>query len=106
MTYNPNIPIGNISPKDQVTDLRNNFSDFATKWVVNHTAFNDPHVGDHDNVILTRTTSIPPAGTDTDVLFCQDAVSAISTEPQLFVRIPKFLPTDLDPKTVGNRPMQ
>lgn len=106
MTFKPGIPLGNISPKDQVTDLQTNFSQFATKWAINHTALNDTHAGDHDNVILTRQTSIPAAGTDTDVLFCQDATSALGTQPQLFVRIPKFLPTDLDQKTSGNRPMQ
>ncbi len=109
MTYDPNTPYANISPKDQVTPLQTNFSQFETIWAENHTALNDPHEGDHEKVILTRRTTNPQVSLDLDLLFCKDAVTAAGTQPQLFVRIPKFLPTKLDsttPTNNGNPVMQ
>lgn len=106
MTYSFIKPDAGPSPKDDVTQIRTNFSQFATLFNINHTALNNSNQGDHEAVVLTLQTVDPTVTEDLDVLYCKDASSQAGTQPQLFVRIPDFLPNANDPTVTKNDPMQ
>lgn len=106
MTYNPEIPQGPPSPASQAVSVRTNFAAFASVFAANHSALNSSRQGDHEAIILERQTTDPAVTQDLVALYCKNATSAISTEPQLFIRVPKFLPTPLDNVQVNNPPMQ
>lgn len=106
MTYNPNSPIGPVPPRDQVDQVRNNFSTFDTIFKVNHTALNDPNQGKHEKIIFNKQLVDPGVTEDLDVLYSKNATSNVSTQPQIFLQIPEFLPTKLDTSKPGNPPMQ
>lgn len=107
MTYNPLIPIGEDSPANQAAKIRQNFSSLASVFsrtvagsVYNHTPFNNFNQGDHETILFQKQSSDHGVSLNLDVLYAKDVVSASSTEPQLFVQIPQFVPN----KT--NSPMQ
>jgi len=108
MTYDPTKPVGEISPKDQVVQVETNFEQFATIFNVNHTAFNDPNQGDHETILFEIQTDDPVITKKLDALYAKNATSKIDTQPQLFLRIPVFLPTNKpsNPDSPGNPPMQ
>lgn len=107
MTYAPTIPQGLPSPFSQVTQVQNNFADYATKFAVNHTALNATNQGAHEGVILTSQGVVDPDVTqDLVAFYCRDAISQLGTEPQLFFKIPKFLPTALDTTNAPNAAIQ
>lgn len=113
MTYNPNIPQGQPSPKNQTSAVQTNFAQFAALFsttsggiTYNHTALNNNNQGDHESILLTLQSVDPGVTEDLDVIYCKNASSAVGTQPQLFLQIPVFLPTSLDPSTPGNPPMQ
>ena len=108
MTYSPIIPIGQESPANQVVQVQINFAQYAAKFSAlvagikyNHTALNSFNQGDHEAIILQKQTSDPGVTQNLDVLYCKDAVSALGTQPQLFIQIPQFLPN-----AIANTPMQ
>lgn len=107
MTYLPDIPLASISPKDQAPQIQTNFAQFATVFANNHTAIDIDAEGDHEGIIINKRLTDPGVTQDLDVIYCKDAPAATGgPQPQLFLQIPKFLPTPLDPSTPGNPPMQ
>lgn len=108
MTYSPIIPIGQQSPANQVNQVRTNFAQFATIFSsssggvnYNHTALNNFNQGDHETLLLQNQTVDPGVTQNLAVLYARNAVSAVGTQPQLFVQIPQFLPNN-----IPNAPMQ
>lgn len=99
MTYNPNIPLPDPSPANQVTAVQTNFSQLAAIFSAtvagikyNHTAFNDFNQGDHEAILLQSQSNDPGVTQNLDVVYCKNIASASSTQPQIFVQIPAFLP--------------
>jgi hypothetical protein len=106
MTYSFVKPDAGPSPKDDVVQIRTNFSQFATIFNGNHTALNASNAGDHEPVVFTLQSADPGVTQDLDVLYCKNASSQAGTQPQLFVQIPDFLPNHNDPTVTKNDPMQ
>ena len=108
MTYSFVKPDPGPSPKDDVTQIQTNFSQFGSIFATNHTAMNDRFQGDHTYVVLTKQGSVPTNTGQEAMLFARDAAAATAgPQPQLFVKIPDFLPTDNDPtKTPSAKSMQ
>ncbi len=106
MTYNPNIPQGPIAPDVQTVDVRTNFSQFDVVFGNNHSPLNSSRQGDHEAIVLEKQLSDPVIDEDLVAFYCKDVASKVSSEPQLFFKIPKFLPTLLDPKNQPSRPVQ
>lgn len=106
MTYSFVKPDSGPSPKDDVTQIRTNFSQFGIVFNNNHTALNNPNQGDHENVIFEKQLADPGVDQNIDVLYCKDATSNTGTQPQLFVQIPQFLPNQNDWTSNPNLGMQ
>lgn len=106
MTYNPSIPAGADTPAMSQPKIQTNFSKFASQFAVNHSAMNSTNQGDHEAVIFEKQTVDPGITQDLAVLYAKQTVSGAGSQPQLFVRIPKFLPTNLDTTNAPNNPMQ
>ncbi len=108
MTYSTLKPDAGPSPKIDVDQIRTNFQVFENTFTINHTDMNKANSGDHDVVLLKVTTENPSVTENLDVLYSKLAISKVAPagEPQLFVKIPKFLPTDLDRTPASNKEMQ
>lgn len=106
MTYSPNKPDSGPSPSIDVAQIQTNFSRFDAVFSNNHTALNDKNQGAHETVILLRQTADPGVTEDLAVLYAKNATSRAGTQPQLFVQIPKFLPTPQDTTNAQNTGMQ
>ena len=106
MSYNPSIPPPTATPNDSALPIQVNFSQFASIFLLNHVALNDVNQGKHSSVIMQKQTVDPGVTEDLTALYCKDASSRAGTQPQLFLQIPKFLPTALDPTAAENDPMQ
>ena len=112
--YNPNIPQGDDSPKNQAPLIQTDFSQFASIFstvtggnVFNHTFLNNPSKqGSHETIIFEKQSKIPKITNPQAILFNQNAASKAGTQPQLFMKIPKYLPTKYDGNTPNNDPMQ
>lgn len=101
MTYNPNIPIGENSPASQIPQVQQNFASLASVFANNHTPFNNFNQGDHEAIIFQNQTLDPDVTQNLDVIYAKNATQASGTQPQLFLRIPSFLPLPIQ-----NLPMQ
>jgi len=106
MTYDPTTPQQNVSPKDTQAQIQTNFSQFESIFSNNHTALNNNFKGKHEQVIFEKQTTIPNVVEDQVNLFAKDSVATLSTEPQLFAQIKKFLPFGRDETNAQNTPMQ
>ncbi len=106
MTFNPDSPQGNDSPANQVVQVQTNFSTYATGFNSNHTNLNDVNEGNHASIIFEKQSNPPTIDDSFCVLYNKNAQSNLGTQPQLFLSIPKFLPTKLDPNSPGNPTMQ
>jgi hypothetical protein len=103
MTYEPNIPVGDLSPATQQLQVKTNFSQFPAIFSsssgginYNHTAINTSNQGKHETVILTQQTSDPVISTDYVALYAKTAVQAAGNALEVFMRIPQFNPTILN----------
>lgn len=113
MSYDPKIPLPTESPSNSASPIQVNFSQFATIFSTlagginyNHMPFNTSHQGKHAAIILEKQALDPVVEGSLDALYCKDTTTTASTEPQLYVRIPNFLPTDIDTRDAPNDPMQ
>lgn len=106
MTYSPEKPDSGPSPEIDVAQIRTNFSTFATALARNHTALNNRNQGNHEAVIFEQQTDDPEITDLYDILYTKEVTNAVGTGPQLFVRLPVFLPTENDTRGSGNDPMQ
>jgi len=106
MTYSPDKPDEGPSPAIDVVQIQTNFSQFASIFSNNHTALNDKNQGAHEGVILTRQLFDPGVTEDLAVLYAKNAGSKAGSQLQLFVQIPKFLPTGQDTTNAKNVGMQ
>lgn len=106
MPYDPTVPQGLPSPASQVSAVRTNFSQFGTIFSNNHTALNASNQGSHEAITLTLQSADPGVTQNEAILYSKNASSHAGTQPQLFVQIPDFLPTALDPSDPGNPGMQ
>ena len=113
MTYIPIKPDRGPSPKLDAPIIRQNFVSWASVFsntsggvVYNHAPMNDPNQGDHEAIILENQLNDPGVTQDLDALYNKNAISLASTQPQLFIQIPKFLPTKNDPTNAPNVGMQ
>lgn len=108
MSYAPLKPDPGPSPKLDAPTIKTNFAQFGAIFsklvagvLYNHTPFNSVNQGNHESVIFEKQTLDPGVTQDLDVIYAKDALSAASTEPQLFFQIPQFLPNE-----IPNSPMQ
>ncbi len=106
MTYVPDTPQNQPSPRDTQAQIQTNFAQWAVQFLKNHSAMNSSSQGDHQAVVLEKQSVDPGVTQDQVTLFCKDATSQLSTEPQLFAQIKKFLPTINDRTDAINEPMQ
>jgi hypothetical protein len=106
MTYLPKKPDSGFSPFLDAPKIQTNFSVYSTAFAVNHVAINGNSPGSHNAIILERQTTDPVVDGDFCTLYNKNATSKAGTQPQLFVRIPKFLPTAQDTTKALNTPMQ
>jgi hypothetical protein len=95
MTYDPTIPKATLSPSNSATSTQTNFSTYQTAFTANHVAINDSNQGKHAGVVLKTQSSDPDILNNYDALYCKNSISQTGTQPQLFSRIPKFLPNEL-----------
>lgn len=106
MSYQKDRPIGELSPLQQVTDVQGNFAAYNTGFSVNHSALNNINQGKHEAVVMEKQTTDPVVEQNMCVIYPKDATSRAGTQPQLFLKMIKFLPTALDTNTPENDPMQ
>ncbi len=106
MTFSFVKPDSGPSPAVDASQIQTNFSVYATAFAVNHTALNDKNEGDHEVVLLTRQITDPDTVANFNLLYSKNAVSKATTEPQVFVRNPKWLPDAFDQTNASNTPMQ
>lgn len=113
MTYNPEIPLVTESPDTSSSPIQVNFSQYNTIFsnliagvYYNHMQMNLSSQGKHGAVIFQKQTADPTVNQDQVDIYAKDATSNTSTEPQLFARIPVFLPTKFDTTQATNTPMQ
>lgn len=113
MTYDPNIPLPQGTPEFSALPIQVNFEEFFNIFsstvggvIYNHIALNDFNQGKHGAVIMQKQADAPAINQNLDVLVTLDAQTAAGTQPQLFVKVPKFLPTNLDTKDAANNPMR
>jgi hypothetical protein len=101
MTYTPTKPDQGPSPYLDAPKIQANFSVFNTAFSANHVSMNTFKQGDHLGVIIQKQANFPGLVKDSVVLFARDTTSKIDTQPQLYIKIPQFLPNK-----VQNRAMQ
>jgi hypothetical protein len=113
MTYNPNIPMPLVSPANSAAPIQVNFSQFAGIFsrlvggvTYNHIPLNDFNQGKHAAIIMQNQLVDPPVNQNLAMLLALNATTAANTQPELFVKIPLFLPTALDTTLAQNTPMQ
>lgn len=113
MTYTPIKPDAGPSPLLDAPKIQTNFSQYAAIFSstiaginYNHTALNDANQGNHEVILLQRQTTDPTVEGNETILYCKNATSNAGTQPQLFLRIPTFLPTQFDARVSTNTPMQ
>lgn len=106
MTYQRDRPIGTLSPFDQAPIIQGNFAAYNTAFSVNHSALNNVNQGKHEAVVMENQAADPDVDQDLCVIYSKDATSKAGTQPQLFLRMIKYLPTALDTNTPENDPMQ
>ncbi len=106
MTYVPTKPDTGKSPFLDAPTIKNNFALFQTVFGNNHNTLNATNAGDHTIVTFNAQinhAAIPINGT---TLYSRNASSKAGTEPQLFLRVPTFLPTNQDKSVAPSAPMQ
>lgn len=106
MSYQKDRPIGSISPFDQAPIIQGNYAAYNTSFSVNHSSLNNINQGKHEAVVMERQTADPDVIQDLCVLYNKNANSKAGIQPQLFLRMIKYLPTALDTNTPENDPMQ
>lgn len=117
MTYDPTIPKITESPKNSATPIQTNFAQFASIFsnisggvTYNHEGFSGAgslNLGKHAVVLMERQTTDPLITGDWVTLYNKNATATTGgTQPQLFARVPQFLPTEIDTSNAPNTPMQ
>ena len=98
MTYSFVKPDAGPSPKDDAPQIRTNFSEWARIFALNHSAMNSQTQGDHTTIIFENLIRGPFITQSLTALFNKNAPSAATggIQPQLFVKVPDFLPTEWD----------
>lgn len=94
MTYNPNEPKDEPPPVIATAQMRTNFAQFQTIFSNNHFALNTSNQGKHEKVIFQRQVTEPTITSNYISLYSNNITTASSAEPQLFLKIPKFLPNN------------
>lgn len=113
MTFTPKKPDIGPSPFLDAPTIQTNYAQFAsifsktvTGVIYNHTPLNDPNQGDHESIIFELQSQDPGVTEDLVNLYSKNATSKASIEPQLFMQIPRFLPTANDTTQNPNLGMQ
>ena len=106
MSYNNQKPDAGPSPALDAPTIQGNFSSYADIFSDNHVAMKDQAKGNHSNIVFEAQPKDPGVNTALTVLYAKNALSQAGTQPELFVQIPKFLPTALDTNNKPNVPMR
>ncbi len=107
MTYTLSKPDPGPSPKLDAPLIKGNFSAYAPILAINHVALNQKNQGDHSQIIFEKQPFGPGVVESETVLFNKNASAATGgPQPQLFIKIPKFLPTGNDTSNATNTSMQ
>jgi hypothetical protein len=106
MSFSITKPDAGPSPKVDVDQLRDNFGTFAPAFAENHTALNNRNQGCHEAVLFEQQAIDPIIGGTYATLYAKSVTNTLGTEPQIFARLPVFLPTEDDTRGAGNDPMQ
>jgi len=96
MSYTFKKPDSGPSPLLDASNIQGNFSTYGTVFGKNHVAMNGNNQGDHENIIFETQTLDPGIDTNIDVIFSRNATMRIGIQPEVFLRIPKFLPKTPD----------
>lgn len=100
MAFTTKKPDRGPSPALDASNIQGNFAAWDTIFAVNHVAINQRFQGDHSYVVFQRQSSDPTGQTNYNTLYSKNAAAKIGTEPQVFINIPKYLPT------IPSTPMQ
>lgn len=95
MTYNPFKPGQGKSPYLDMPIMQTNFSTYNNAFSANHIPMNSSNQGNHSTVIFQAQAAFPGLVVDSAVLFAKNAFSRAGTQPQLWVKIPLFLPNNI-----------
>lgn len=106
MTYIKTKPDLGFSPKLDAPTIKGNFTAFGSVIANNHALMNTPNQGIHTNIIFENQTVDPTLTTSIDNLYSINATSNSGTQPQIFLRIPQFLPKAPDTTSNLNHRMQ
>ncbi len=101
MTFLTTKPDPGPSPTLDASKIQTNFSQYGTIFATNHKGMNSSDAGNHTSVIMEKQATDPVVDENMAVVYSKDTNSVAGTQPQLFVRIPQFLPNDMP-----NDPMQ
>ncbi len=94
MTYSPTEPQDLPPPVIATTQIRTNFAQFQTIFTDNHSPLNNSNQGKHTGVLFEQQTSDPGVISNYDAMYAKSVTNASSTQPQLFIQIPQFLPNN------------
>lgn len=101
MTYSTVKPDAGPSPSLDVGQIKTNYSTYLTVFGRQHLTLNDPKMGQHKVITMQKQDDDLPVLKNSVVMYPKNVTSKVNTQPQLFFRIPKFLPNE-----VPNTPMQ
>jgi len=103
--YNPLKPDSGPSPSLDASIIQGNFSDYASIFATNHVALNNTSQGAHGTIIMENQIGDPGDDEGKAVLYNKNFDSNAGDQPNLFVQIPKFLPTNMDTTNAPNTGM-
>jgi len=106
MTYTRKKPDSGPSPFLDAPLIQDNFFTYDAAFTQNHVSLNQRNQGCHSQIIFERQSSDPSNINDEVAVYNKNATSQAGTQPQLFIKIPKFLPTDNDTTNATNASMQ
>ncbi len=95
MTYTPTKPDQGPSPFIDVPTIQQNFAVYNTVFSANHVAMNKFNQGNHKGIIFQNQTDEPDEVINSAHIFSFDAPSNAGIQPQLWVKVPKFLPNEV-----------
>lgn len=91
MTYSPNSPLPQNSPKQDQPQIKTNYGQWDAVFKENHTALNSNAQGTHSEVVFKNQT-VDPDITGTWGTVYSKTGTGVANQPNLFWRTFKFLP--------------
>lgn len=105
MVYDRRKPDPGPSPEVDASQIQENFEDYDLAFGLNHVPMNSFNQGSHEAIVFKKRNSGPTNVISEIALFNRDVIPPTSFS-ELFVKIPKFLPTQNDSRQADNVSMQ